>query len=157
MQGIREYLLCVLVASILCAIIRTLVKTKGTLHTMVKLVTGLLLVITLLSPFEKVRGFSLPQLIEPYSNAANDAVTAGKAMAEEATAEIIKDNIETYIMDKAAYLGMSVSVEVVLSYEPIPHPVSVALSGTGSPYAKNRLSKYISQDLGIPEDAQTWT
>lgn len=157
MQWIKEYLLCVLAAAILCGIIRTLVKSKGAINAMVKLLTGLLLVITAISPFAKLSSFALPDLTDFYSSEASAAVAQGEEMAMESVSKIVKESTQEYIMDKAAYLGMSISVDVTVSQDAIPQPVSVTISGTGSPFAKNTLKKYIAQELGIPEDAQIWT
>lgn len=157
MQWIKEYLLCVTAAAVLCAIVRTLTKNKGAINAMVKLLTGLLLAITAVSPLMKLENWSLPSLTDYYADEADSAIANGEAITRESVAQIVKENTQEYIMEKAAYLGLSISVDVHVSQESTPRPVSVVISGTGSPYAKNSLKNFISQELGIPEDALIWT
>ena len=59
-------------------------------------------------------------------------------------------------MDKAAALGIRVSVEVILADGDLPVPEQVLIKGAVSPYAKQKLTRMLSEDLGIAEEDQTW-
>jgi hypothetical protein len=78
-------------------------------------------------------------------------------MTTDAIRASIKARSEAYILDKAAELALSVEVEVTLSNDEIPLPVSVRVSGKASNYAKSRLQAIITQDLGINKEHQVWT
>ena len=69
---------------------------------------------------------------------------------------IIKDRTEAYILDKAASMGLSLRVEVILSEEEIPKPITVKLWGTVPPYTKTRLRNWMEDTLGIGEEDQLW-
>ena len=87
---------------------------------------------------------------------AEDIVSEGEDMAVSATASIIKEQVTAYILDKASSLGLNLEVEVTMTGSSPPVPSAVALKGTASPYAKQRLQQIITDELGIPEENQSW-
>ena len=75
-------------------------------------------------------------------------------MAKAYTDAIISAEVEAYILDKAASLGVDLNVEVWLNDTGLPE--SVALSGQIAPSDRQVLSQFIDHDLGVGEEAQTW-
>ncbi len=157
MHWIKEYLLCVTAAAILCAIIKAIIGNKGTLSTMVKLLTGLFLAITAISPWAKLDNFDISSFTTDYSWDVREAVAQGEQMASESVRSIIKEETEAYILDKAAYLELSITVDVTVSEGDLPAPSAVTITGNASPYAKRVLTQYIQEELAIPEENQIWT
>ena len=157
MEAIRQYLLSVVAAAIICGVTTNLLGKKGTFGAVLKLLTGLFLAITVVSPLTKI------QLIDFYEYADNLSIESGaltqqgQTMANEELRAIIKSRTEAYILDKAASMGSDLRVEVKLSDSDPPQPASVTIEGAVSPYAKQRLKELIANELGIPEENQVWT
>lgn len=156
MDQIRQYLLCVCAAAILCGIANGIIEKKGSYSSVLKLITGLILALTVISPLVKIQWADVTQYVEGMTSDADDAVADGEAMAYEAEAAIIKSQTEAYILDKAASMGLNIEVEVTLSSSDPPLPCAVSVKGSVSPYSKALLSQYISEELGISEENQQW-
>lgn len=154
MEALREYLLSVTTAAIVCALLRRLLAGKGSAETMGKILAGIFMALTVLSPLTQLR---LPPLSElPFSADAQQAVQAGEESARKALAERISAGAEAYILEKAAAMQATLTVRVELSGDPIPVPQRVYLQGNIAPYAKQKLQSMILQDLGINKENQVW-
>ncbi len=156
MDSIRTYLLGVIAAAIVCGIVTRLMGEKGTRGAMAKLICGLFLAFTVIRPVANLNIGSLTDFAADFSQAGADAVALGQSMTKEALAASIKQRSETYILDKAKELDVTLQVEVTLSKEDIPTATAVRLTGKVSPYAKGKLQAIIQQDLGIDKEHQTW-
>ena len=154
MEALREYLLSVTVAAVVCALVRRLLAGKGSAEAMGKILAGIFMALTVLTPLTQLR---LPPLAElPFSADARQAVRAGEESARKALAERISEASEAYILQKAAAMQAALTVEVELSGDPIPVPQRVSLQGNIAPYAKQKLQTMIRQDLGIDKENQVW-
>lgn len=156
MDSIRQYLLSVAAAAIICGIAIGLSGKKSAYSTIVKMLTGLILAVTVIAPLANMKLMDFSDYIDGLSIEADDAVLEGEIMAREATASIIKSNIEAYILDKAASMDLNIEVEVTLSSTSPPGPSAVLITGAVSPYSKEVLMQYIATDLGIPKENQAW-
>lgn len=157
MDGIRQYLLSVTAAAIVCGIITGLLGKKGTQAAIVKMLAGLFLALTVIQPFAKLRITALTDYAHDISVDASSAVDMGTTAAQAALAAGIKAQSEAYILDKADAWDASLSVEVSLSDSIPPTPQKIYLTGQVSPYTKAQLSKIIEDDLGISKENQIWT
>ena len=157
MEAVRTYLLQVTCAAVVCGMIHTLVGKKGTVATGVRLLSGIFLTMTLLGPLVNLHLAELPDLLQEIEYAGSSLVTEGENSSRQAMAKRIKEKTEAYILDKANSLDARVSVTVSLTEDTVPVPCRVVLRGSISPYARMRLKEIITQDLGIPEEGQTWT
>lgn len=71
--------------------------------------------------------------------------------------DLISQEAETYILDKARENGLDLTVEVETKVEDTyPVPWSVVIRGQISAAEQAALSQQITQDLGIPEERQEW-
>ena len=156
MAYIREYLLGVIAAAIICSISIVLVGKKGSIGTSIKLLTGLVMVLVALSPWTKGKLQDFEFYVESMKDDAAAAVEDGTSYAESAVAEIIKQEASTYILDKATSLGVNVTVEVYLNETEPLVPIGVTLDGEASPYTRSVLTLYIENTLGIPAEEQRW-
>ena len=156
MEGLRNYLLSIFSAAIICAIVMRLMGEKGTHATLTKLIAGLFLAFTVIYPLADIRIGDLTGLTAGYSDTAEQAAAMGQLLTKESIASGIKAKTEAYILDKAAALNTRLQVEVTLS-DDIPCPKAVRLAGSVSPYAKAQLQTIIAQDLGIAKESQLWT
>lgn len=156
MEAVRQYLLSITAAAIICSIVNRIIGKNGTYGAIVKLISGLFLVITVISPFTNLQITDLTAYMAGLSVDADSAVLDGQQTAKDAVSEIIKAEAEAYILDKAASLELCVEAEVMVSDTDIPQPCAVTLKGSASPYARQRLQQLIANDLGIPEENQAW-
>ena len=149
-------MLGIIAAALVCALVTRLVKDKGTAGASVKLITGLFMVFTVVSP---VSGLSLSGIdiwSGEFSDTAALIAAEGEQYSAEAVAAVIKTRTEAYILDKALALELQLQVEVVLSEDDIPVPAMVRISGKASPYARARLQQIIEEDLQIDKENQIW-
>ena len=85
------------------------------------------------------------------------ARTGVEVKNRELVAEIIKQNAETYILDKASSMGLDASVEVTVEGEmTYPYPAAVCITANAAEAQKRQLGTYISENLAIPAERQTW-
>ena len=157
MGSIRQYLLTVTAAAVFCGILTSLTCKMGTQGVLIKLLTGLFMAITIISPWKE---FDLTGVQYLTSDIACDSQTAaeeGIAQAENQIRQIILEQTRTYIMDKADALDLDLSIDVILSKDTPAVPQKVTISGHASPYAKSVLSNFIETNLNIPKEDQEWT
>lgn len=156
MDDIRQYLLSVVSAAVISALAINVIGKKGIYASVVKLLAGLFLSITVISPWAKLQIGDLSSYLDNLELDAADVIAKGEYMAADAAGTIIKDQLEAYILDKASAIGIQVKAEVVLTDTDPPVPCSVTISGAASPYAKQRLQQMIADELGIPKENQSW-
>lgn len=149
-------MLSVVSAAIIAGIVTKLLGDKGTLGTVGKLMAGLFLTLTVISPLRDIRLQDLTEFTDPYTQMASAAAEEGKTMTSEAIAKRIKQECEAYILDKARQLDTALAVSVTLNDSTLPAPVGITLTGNISPNSKRTLENIIEQDLGIPKEAQVW-
>lgn len=156
MAEIREYLIGVTAAAILCGIVTAISGEKGLLGTVMKLLAGLLMALALVSPWVTIPLNDLFGWAEDIKADAGSFVQEGQISGEESYRKVIKERLEAYILDEAQKLGLDLSVAVTLSQEGTPIPVEAELRGTISPYLKQRLALFMTNELGIEREDQIW-
>ncbi len=150
------YLISIVAAALVCSIVQKMLGEKGTVGLMGKLLSGVFLVLTLITPLRSFRIQNPGSITHIYTQEAQRVTADGMDQAREAMADGIKKRTEAYILDKAAGMDVVLSVEVILDESEIPVPESVQLTGAVSPYAKQRLTMIMEEDLGIDKEHQTW-
>lgn len=156
MEGIREYLIQVTAAALICGIINTIVGKKGSVAATVRVMTVILMTVTMASPLVKLRISGVSDFLQDIRSDSAAYAQQGSDDAKDRMQTIIKERAEAYILDKAASLGADIRVELVLSEDALPVPVSVILRGAVSPVGKRRLQEMIRDDLGIALEEQKW-
>lgn len=156
MVSVREYIFSVTCAAILCGVLGSFFDKKGASGSLLKLISGLFLAFTVISPVLRVDLMDAMSFAEVYAADGEAAAAMGEIYAREELAAIIKSEAEAYILDKARYLGAEVRVSVTLSGDDIPVPTGVIVEGSISPYAKTVLASQIADELGIAKEDQQW-
>ena len=156
-EDIRQYILSVVAAASICAIIGSVVGKKGSYGEIIKLLCGLFVLITAIAPWANIQIRQIGSFIESINEESLQAVNEGHLFTQQATAQIIKEQTEAYIMERAVSLGLDLHIEVTLDNAQPPQPSAVKIKGAASPFARQTLSRYICEDLGIPEEKQAWT
>ena len=154
MAQIKEYLISITAAAILCGVLLRFTGSKGSSAAIIRLLTGLFMAAAVLRPVITLKLKDLSFYAEDLTARAAFVATVGTEVAEKELDTIITDRTETYILDKAATMGVALDVEVILC-EHIP--CGVIMKGAVSPGTKARLSAWIEENLGIPTEAQQWT
>ncbi len=157
MDDLRQYLLSVTAAALVCALAARLLPKSGTAASVGKMVMGLFLALTVISPWATLQVGQLTDLTFGTEQNAAQAVAEGKEYTRTTLQDIIKEQAEAYILDKAEQLALRLTVSVTVSDADIPVPVAVRLQGAASPYAKGQLQTAITEDLGIAKEDQLWT
>lgn len=156
MESIRSYLLSITAATIITAIIMQISGDKSVTGKILKIITGLFMAVTLLSPLIRFQISDIEQYIQDFQLSSAYAAEQGVQIASEELSNIIKEQTESYILDEASKMGMEVSVEVKLSDSNPPQPCFVTVQGAVSPYQKKYLSQHINDYLGISQENQQW-
>ncbi len=156
MNDIREYLFSIITAAVICAISINLTSKNNTVSALIKLLAGVFLSITIISPWVRLRIHNLDSYLDRIHTDSEQAAQQGITAASNEIAVIISDRIQAYILDKAWSLGVEPEVLVACS-DVAPYEIhTVTLKGDISPYAKNKLKQVICDDLGLTEDKLLW-
>ena len=156
MDGLRQYLVSVLSAAIICAIIIKISGKKQLSGNMVRLVAAVFLSITVIAP---ILNLNMPDFTDIFNMTNQDGTQiAGQASNEalQETASIIKDRTKAYIEKKAESYGADIDATITITEPTSLVPDGITIKGNVSPYIRTILSSIISEDLGIPEDKQKW-
>lgn len=156
MEVITEYLLSVTGAGILCAIIRNLFGSKQSYGKLIQAVCGVFMAITVFAPIVNFKLNDFDGYFNDIHSTAQDIVEKGSNTALNAMSEIIKQQSESYILDKATAIGADIQVQIQMTESNPPVPKEVILSGNISPYDKKVISQYITMNFGISEENQQW-
>jgi hypothetical protein len=152
----KDYLIQIVCAAILCVIATELVPGKTVSAKLIRILCSLYLTICVISPFVNISFSDFSEYIEQFDINAAGAVEEGKKNSAIQTAAIIKANTESYILDKASSLGLSIDVEVTVS-DSIPlMPVKICYTGTVAPIYKHQLQSWVEKELGIKKEHQQW-
>ena len=156
MENINGYILSVVAAATLCACISLLpVKGSGS-GKMIAAICGVYMVFVMIAPLKNFDFSLYGDYFSGLNDMVQDAVPDGKNSANDSLSAIITEKTKSYILDKAATLGADITVEISLDSSSPPSPSRITIKGAVSPYVKRMLTQYITQQLGIPEEAQTW-
>lgn len=156
MGWVKQYILSVVAAAIICAIIKTLADGKSTPSYIIKLLAGLFVALTVIAPVAKLELRDITDYVQNFQISADAAVQSGISYSVTELSAIIKGRTQAYILDKAQSLGAEIVADVHLNDDLPPVPCTVTLTGQVSPYVKERLTQYIADDLGIAEENQEW-
>ena len=153
MSEVARYILSITGAAMLVAILQS-IAGQGAMGQLVRMLGGIFLALTILAPLVHLELPDLSRWVEDMTLQGQDISADGEAMAADLRGDIITQQVEAYILDKAAVHQADVSVEVAVDEDGVP--VSVRLTGDVAPYAKARLSEMMEQELGMGKEAQQW-
>lgn len=156
MDQLGQYILSVASAAFLAGILGSLTDKKSGAGSVLRLLSGLFLTFTVISPIVKMDFSGITDYMESYAREGENTAAWGDAAAEDERRTIIKSRVEAYILDKAEALGTAVTVEVTLSDDIVPVPEEALLRGAVSPYVRTRLEQMMEADLGIAKENQLW-
>ena len=141
-------------AAVFCAL-ATALCPEGRVKRVLRFACGLVMAAALLSPVLKLDGAALPKAMARYSEAARQQAQSAADDADRLSRTIIESECETYILDKAAQLGLGpceVSVTARWSEEGFWYPWECRLSCAEG--GAERLSELIEAELGRAAERQ---
>lgn len=116
-----------------------------------------MLILVVIAPLAELDVEAFAQAIAKQQMQIEHLRTGVEINNREILSELIKQQSETYILDKAESLGIMVAVDITLCEEgDYPYPGSVILSGNVSQEDQQYLSKIIAEDIGISIECQEW-
>ena len=144
------YLMRLVCAAILCAMIDALCGTNGGIR---KLTAGIFLTLVAFSiPTE----LDLPALDpERFISDARAAAEEGAEASRNEQAERIIDACESYVWNKARAMGIDVTARITLDGD--LHPSRAELTGDAPPTERQTLTAELAAELGIREEDVVWT
>lgn len=154
MEYVGRYLICVLAASIIVAIITSITDGKGAHSALIRLVCGVFIFLVMLGATKRIDFSDILLLLESFETDGALATSEGQALAESTLRESIITHTRAYILDKAQTLGASFDVQLTLGDKNTPERICVI--GSVSPYAKTVLTKLFTDDLGVAKENITW-
>ena len=126
MEAIRDYILTIISAAILCAILTSIVG-KSADAPIWKLVCGIFLCFCAARPLTQISLEPLATFPDALLEQAQSAAAMGEELYKEARLESIKQESEAYILDKAQSLQLDLFVRIHLTDSGLPD--SVTLTG----------------------------
>ncbi len=154
MTAIRDYILTIVSAAMLCALLKSISAGKKGIERILSLVAGIFLLATGLRPLGILKLTQWENPVEGYRSRAESMVAEAQQDVQDQLKSQIQEQTQAYILDKANTLGMSLEVQVELDSDFIPWQVT--LKGPVSPYARQQLKEVLKNELGIPEERQVW-
>lgn len=155
MDAVRQYIVSVTAAALIGGIAAGLVP-KGTARELVRLLCGMLLAVAVIRP---LTGGNLGDLMDfsfLSTQEAEATAALGESMAKQSMAQIIKEETEAYILDKAAALKAEVRVEVTVSDSGTPVPTAAEFRGEVPADVRRQLETILQTELGIARENQIW-
>ena len=136
-----------------CSIVSRIVS-DGKGKEVLRMLCGILLAMTILSPFAKVDPEELLKFSQWDLTGADVYIAEGEKMAAQAKMDSIKSSCETYILDKAKALDTDIQADISINDTGIP--VFAELYGDCDPDVRSQLQRILTTELGIPKENQKW-
>ena len=156
MQAIRSYILSVGAAGLFCAVICRVPGTDSITGKVLRMVSGLFMLLVLLQPLHQFQPRDLSDLWEDHKLRGQAAIAQGEDRSALALQNSIKEEIAAYILDKGASYGAKLTVQITLDDAFVPTLRSVCLEGEIAPYAKQALQQALCRELGLEEEDILW-
>lgn len=152
---IGAYLIAVTAACMLAVMADALVKSPP-VRRVARLVGGLLILLTVLSPLVRLEARDLTEFVEGFAQDANLDAEAVQTDYREQWAERVRELLEQNIEQQAASMGLTLRAEVVVRSGECPEPESVTLHGAAAPEEQMALQVYLVQTLGFAKEHVIW-
>ena len=155
-EAVRAYMLRLAAGAFLSAGLLALLP-KGAAKKAAAAFCGLLMLLLALTPLVELDYDALPEAISRLELEKEELRTGIEIRNQALMARIISARIETYILDKASELGLSVRVELEMQTQAgTPYPKAATIYGAAAPAQKRQLQQYMEQMFAIPIQRQEW-
>ena len=155
-DSFSEYLVSVTGAALVCCGIMCLSSKSTQDNTIIRLICGVFLLITIVHPVLQLKVTLPHDFIESLQTDTDDIIDRGADAFTASNKMHITDQLEAYVQQKLNTLNCDLEVDFTLQDE-FPHtPTKIQLTGIVSPYMKSYISKWLHTELGIKPEAQQW-
>ena len=155
MDMLRKYILTIISAALISMLFLLLTDKKSTAYTVIKLLCGIFLIITLIMPFNDTNILDLSNIISQSDIDSESYVKGGEYFAHQEKEILIKEKIAAYVLDRAKEMNVDIDVTVELKQD-LSSPEVIYIAGSVSPYKKEQLQSIIENDLGVTKEQQIW-
>jgi len=155
MNTLQRCVLAILSAAFIRSILLQILQDLN-LKEWIRLLCGIYITVVIVGGLRQLDYQELMERLDAAYAGASECSDEGKNQARSATAQIIKQKCEAYILDIAGQMNAAVSVDISLSEEEIPVPEKIIVYGSVSPYTKTKLCAVLTEDLGIDRRHQIW-
>lgn len=140
--------------AIVCAIILSLFP-ESSMKSLIRVICGIFVMVTVLCPMVSVSLPNLGNIAENYIQEGKEQSLRGKKMAIQEQEKRIREELEAYILDKAALPPDQIEVRIQLDTNMIPSAVRICANMEGE--ERQKLEAVIADELGIAKENQQWT
>ncbi len=156
-EAVRQYLLSVVAMAMLAGVLLALVP-KGAIHRSLSFLCGLAMILVAMGPLARVDVDALAQAMSRAKMQAEEAAWGVTIDNTQWVADIIKQDAEAYIWDRAEELdirpkAVEVTVAVGGTY---PYPYSADITAVAAPTQQKQLERVLEAELAIPAERQEW-
>ncbi len=149
MEVLRGWLLGVLAASMLASAALA-VMPEGPVRSVGRLVCGLLLFLTVVRPLSSYDGSAAQAWLDDAAASLEETQQALTGTRGQLTQSIIDSELDAYIQDKTAGLGLDCRVEVLWDGSgSVPVPAGAVVTGALTGREREQLTGVLSEDLGL--------
>lgn len=156
-EWIRQWIIGITCGAMLCAVLQAFLP-KGGLGKAGRLAGGLVLLIVTVQPLIGLDYDCLARTLTEYRLAESGYTGSLTEMSGSLLKEIIEEQTEAYILDKAEEIGFQCEAAVTYDWDetgvPYPSAVRIVSSATGEQEA--RLARVIEAELGVPAGSQVY-
>lgn len=156
MNGLNIYLLTIIGASLICAIIKKIMQSASQNAALVRFVCGLVMGLTLLAPLKSVHLGNINGLIDAYSLDAEQYISQGQELSAHQFRDAVLSSYNDYVIREANKLGIKPEVEITLSSDQLPVPDIISLRADASPYSRTALTDTLAEAFGIEKERIKW-
>ncbi len=152
-EAVRSWLTAVAAAAFLVSLSQSLIP-EGTVRKIASFTGGLILLLVMVKPLLGADFERLDLRYEDYAADIQKRQVELQSESDQTLGELIAEKTAAYILDKAAVLGVTCTVRVLVEpgEDGTPVPVSAELTGQKS----EALADYMEQELGIPKERQVY-
>lgn len=156
MDNLRQYLFRMVCAALFITVVTAFFDKKSSSGAVMRIISTSFILIAAISPFAHFDFSGLREYWNSIEVTAEINSQIGQELKKEAAGEIIKQEITSYILDKAAQYHADLQVHVILADDDLQSPQYIEIEGHISPYGKAQLQTMISNELGVPKENQCW-
>lgn len=154
---VRDWIMGLTTAAVVAACAQ-LLTPKGSVERVTRFICSLMLTAALLSPLVKLDPDSLSLSADAYRQTLAEVTSDLENKQNRLLQTHIEERYAAYILDEALVLGIAGAKAEVKAYRTDGQwlPEGVCLTMTVTTEQKQKLSSWITQQMGIPTERQQW-
>lgn len=156
MEGLREWLMGVVAASMLTAVVQA-VMPEGAVKKVGQMACGLALFLAVVSPILGARYTQLVSLLDEYEQQLAETESELEETEKTLTASFIDEETGAYIQGKTEELGVTCQVQVIWDWSgEVPEPSGAMITGELTTEEQTALTQALSEDLALEPSQITY-